>query len=188
MRAICAASAAALGAAALALAAPAATAADGKASPLFTVSPSTVTPGGRVFLSASGCETTATASSGVFEAVTIQPGTSSVVTVAAGARPGTQHSVQFTCGSRRGSFNLTIAGGSSTPTVSSTVSAVPASTVRATPGSSAPATPRGVRGGLGGSVGEMDTWDIVIGAALVLAASGGAVLAVRRRPADDHRH
>ena len=38
-------------------------------SPLFTVSPSTVSAGGRVNLSASGCDTTAYASSGVFDAV-----------------------------------------------------------------------------------------------------------------------
>ncbi|MER5769771.1 hypothetical protein [Streptomyces sp. NPDC001985] len=176
MRAICAASAAVLGAAALALTPPAATAADGKATPLFTVSPSTVAPGGRVSLSARGCSSTATASSGVFDAVTMGPGTSAVATVDRDARRGALYSVQFTCGSQRGSFNLAIAGGSASPTISSTSSV------------SAPATPQGVRGGLGGSVGEVDAGNIAIGAGLVLAATGAATLLVRRRAADDRRH
>lgn len=177
MRAISAASAAVLGAAALALSAPTAGAAESRATLLFTASPSTVVPGGRVALSASGCDTTATASSGVFDAVTIRPGTSTSVTVDSDARAGTQYSIQFTCGSRRGTFNLGIAGGRSSPTISSTVSVSPA-----------PATPQGVRGGLGGSVGEMDAANVAIGAGLVLAATSGAVLVVRRRTAQDRRH
>ncbi|MER7050612.1 hypothetical protein ABT391_37975 [Streptomyces jumonjinensis] len=193
MRAICAAFAAVLSATtALTLAAPAATAApgggdgkaEGRATPLFTASPSTVAPGGRVSLSASGCNTTATASSGVFEAVTIRPGTSSVATVYADARPGAQYSVQFTCGSQRGSFNLAIAGGSSTPTISSTAAVSAPAAVSAT----ASATPEGVRGGLGGSVGEADAGQIAIGAMLVLTATGAGVLVVRRRTAEEQRH
>ncbi|GLF92794.1 hypothetical protein [Streptomyces yaizuensis] len=183
MRAICATSAAtALAAAALVLSTPTAPAAPrlsgagGQASPLFTVSPSTVAPGGRVALSASGCDTTATASSGVFDAVTIRPGTSTRVTVDAAARPGAQYSVQFTCGSTRGTFNLGIAGGSSSPTISSTAAV------------SAPATPLGVRGGLGGSVGEVDAGEVAIGAALVLSALTAAAVLVRRRTPEDRRH
>ncbi|WP_329025509.1 hypothetical protein [Streptomyces sp. NBC_00690] len=178
MRAIRAASAALLGATALGwAAAPLAAAADTQASIYFTVSPSTVAPGGRVALSASGCNTTATASSGIFDAVTIRPGTSAVATVDPAARPGAQYSVQFTCGSQRGSFNLTIAGGRSTPTTSST----------ATTSSAPTTTPSGVLGGLGGSVEEMDTGTIALGASLVLAAAGTTVFVVRRR-VYGHRH
>ncbi|MFF8955043.1 hypothetical protein [Streptomyces sp. NPDC014894] len=45
-----------------------------------------------------------------------------------------------------------------------------------------------MRGGLGGSVGETDAVDVAIGAALVLASAGGAVLAIRRRSAQDRGH
>ncbi|MEO3973789.1 hypothetical protein [Streptomyces sp. CAU 1734] len=189
MRAISAASAALLGAAALCLTAPLAAAATVTGSApgtpgvdsgavLFTASPSTVAPGGRVALSASGCATTATASSGAFNGVTIRSGTSTVTTVRADARPGTQYSVQFTCGSRRGTFNLNIAGGLSTPTIAATAAV-----------SSPAASPQGVRGGLGGSVGEMNAGEITIGAALVVTAAAATAFAVRRRtPADDRRH
>ncbi|ANW17047.1 hypothetical protein I3J09_01740 [Streptomyces clavuligerus] len=198
MRAICATSAAALTAAALALAAPTATAvaprpvnAAEQTTPLFTVSPQAVVPGGRVLLSASGCATTATASSGLFDAVTIQPGTSARVTVAANARPGTQHSVQFTCGSQRGTFILGIAGGSSSPTISSTGSTGSTGSTDSTGptvSASAPATPLGVRGGLGGSVGEIDAGEVAVGAVLVLTALGAATVLVRRRTPEDPRH
>ncbi|MER6910271.1 hypothetical protein ABT354_01155 [Streptomyces sp. NPDC000594] len=183
MRAICATSvAAALSAAALALAAPTATAAaraagaGGQTSPLFTVSPSVVAPGGSVALSASGCATTATASSALFDAVTIRPGTSTRVTVSTAARPGTAHSVQFTCGAQRGTFTVTVSGGTSSPTISSTVTVSPA------------ATPLGVRGGLGGSVGEIDATEVAIGAALVLTALTSAGFLIRRRTPEDRRH
>ncbi len=172
MRAIRAATAALLGAASLVLTAPLAVADDGKqTSPLFTVSPSTVSPGGRVALSASGCTTTAYASSGVFDAVTIQPGTSATAVVDSDARPGAQYSVQFNCGSDRGTFNLTIAGGRSTPTTRSTVTT----------------SPQGVRGGLGGSAERMDPREIAAGGALVLAAATATVFVVRRR-AGSRRH
>ncbi|MER7664298.1 MULTISPECIES: hypothetical protein [unclassified Streptomyces] len=173
MRAIRAATATLLGAASLALAAPFAVADDDakQTSPLFTVSPSTVSPGGRVNLSASGCDTTAYASSGVFDAVTIQPGTSASAVVDSDARPGAQYSVQFNCGNDRGTFNLTIAGGRSTPTTGSTVTT----------------TPQGVQGGLGGSVGGLERGEVAAGAGLVLAAATATVFVLRRRVAD-RRH
>ncbi|MGI5404372.1 hypothetical protein ACQEVG_33955 [Streptomyces sp. CA-135486] len=165
MRAIRVASAALLGVASLALTAPTATAADNKGtSPIFTITPSTVSPGGRVTLSASGCNTTATAASGVFDTVNISPGSSATATVDLDARPGAQYSVQFNCpGQGTGSFNLTITGGRSTPTTRSTT------------------TPQGVRGGLGGSVGRMNTGEIVAGSALVVAAATATFFVVRRR-------
>ncbi|MEU4492279.1 hypothetical protein AB0F96_02165 [Streptomyces sp. NPDC023998] len=165
MRAIRVASAALLGVASLALTAPTATAADDKGtSPIFTITPSTVSPGGRVTLSASGCNTTATAASGVFDTVSISPGSSAGATVDLDARPGAQYSVQFNCpGQGTGSFNLTITGGRSTPTTRSTV------------------TPQGVRGGLGGSVGSMNPAEIAGGSALVMAAATATFFVIRRR-------
>ncbi|MFF3400055.1 hypothetical protein ACFYW6_16185 [Streptomyces sp. NPDC002659] len=174
MRAKRAASAALLGVASLTLTAPVAMAADSQvSSPVFSVAPSTVSPGGRVTLSATGCNTTSTASSGIFDTVSISPGSSATVTVDLDARPGAQYSVQFNCpGQGTGSFNLTISGGRSTPTI------------RTTSTSTAPA---GVRGGLGGSIGGLNAGELAAGTALVVAAATGTIFVVRRR-AESRRH
>lgn len=183
MRAIRAASTALLGAAALALAAPAASAADGapalhprapqplraKAPGDFVVSPSLVAPGGRVTLSAPGCRSTATASAGIFDTVTIAPGSSATATVDWDAKRGAVYTVSFNCtGGVQDTVTLTISGAptpTATPTISSTV---------LTP-------PRGVQGGLGGSVGGIDTGTLAAGTGLVVAAAAGLVFVVRRR-------
>ncbi|MGW1934961.1 hypothetical protein [Streptomyces sp. NPDC001919] len=179
MRAIRAASTALLGAAALALAAPTAVAADGAPAPNpraarakapgdFVVSPSVVAPGGRVTLSAPGCASTATASAGIFDTVTIASGSAAIATVDADARRGAVYTVSFNCtGGIAETVNLTISGvPTATPTISSTI---------LTP-------PRGVRGGLGGSVGGFEPLELAAGGALVLAAAaGGGLFIVRRR-------
>ncbi|NUJ99557.1 hypothetical protein HRW23_10185 [Streptomyces lunaelactis] len=173
MRAIRAASAALLGVASLALTAPLAAATDSKqTTPFFTVIPSTVSPGGRVTLSASGCNGPATATSGVFDAVTINQGTSTSTSVDADARPGAVFTVRFICtGQASGNFDITIAGGRSTPTISSTVST----------------SPGAVRGGLGGSIGGMNAGELAAGTALVVAAATATVYVVRRR-SGSHQH
>ncbi|MFJ6632041.1 hypothetical protein ACIQMR_11680 [Streptomyces sp. NPDC091376] len=183
MRAIPVASAALMGAAALALTLPTAAAdtADGAggsvhkqptAQPFaFAVTPSTVAPGGTVTLGVSGCSTTATASSGVFDTETINPRQTGTATIDWDARRGAVYSVQFTCNGQTGTTDLTIsggAGGSATPTTRSTAtSTVPA--------------PQGVRGGIGGSISRMNAGEIAAGAVLVLAASGGVFYVLRRR-------
>ncbi|MET9624566.1 MULTISPECIES: hypothetical protein [unclassified Streptomyces] len=187
MRAIRAASAALLGAATLALAAPVAAAADGAPAPNpraarakapgdFVVSPSVVAPGGRVTLSAPGCASTATASAGIFDTVTIPPGATATALVDSDARRGAVYTVTFNCtGGVQESVTLTITGTpTATPTISSTV---------LTP-------PRGVQGGLGGSVDGIDTATLAVGSGLVLAAATGLVLVVRRRaqPTRGRRH
>ncbi|TXS31280.1 hypothetical protein EAO70_02070 [Streptomyces sp. adm13(2018)] len=185
MRAIRAASTALLGAAALALAAPTAVAADGAPAPNpraarakapgdFVVSPSLVAPGGRVSLSAPGCASTATASAGIFDTVTIAPGSAAIATVDADARRGAVYTVSFNCtGGVSETVNLTISGvPTATPTISSTV---------LTP-------PRGVRGGLGGSVGGFEPLELAGGGALVLAAAVGGVYVLRRRSGAARRH
>ncbi|MFI8521165.1 hypothetical protein ACIGEZ_25595 [Streptomyces sp. NPDC085481] len=185
MRAIRAASTALLGAAAIALAAPLA-AADGapapnpKAAPRakapgdFVVSPGVVNPGGRITVSAPGCASTATASAGIFDTVTIAPGSAATATVDLDARRGAVYTVSFNCtGGISGTVDLTIRGGAtSTPTSSSTL---------LTP-------PRGVQGGLGGSTDSADTWALAGGGAMVLAAAGGVVFVVRRRASAGRRH
>jgi hypothetical protein len=172
MRAIRVASAALLGVASLPLTAPTAAAADGRLTqPFFTVTPSTVAPGGRVTLSASGCPTTATATSGVFDAVTISPGTSTTALVDSDARRGAVYSVQFRCGAQSGRFNLTIAGGQATPTIRATTAT----------------SPGAVRGGVGGSIGGLNAGEIAAGTALVVVAATGAIYVVRRR-LNNRRH
>ncbi|WP_406864473.1 hypothetical protein ABZO31_30110 [Streptomyces sp. HUAS MG47] len=180
MRAIRAASTALLGAAALALTAPAAVAADGAPAPNtgqrrvakapgdFVISPSTVAPGGRITLRAPGCASTATASSGIFDTVTIPPGSSATATVDWDARRGAVYTVAFNCtGGITDTVDLTIQGATTAPTTSSTI---------LTP-------PRGVRGGLGGSVDGTDAVALAVGGGLVLAAAAGVVFVVRRRTA-----
>ncbi|WP_406064668.1 hypothetical protein OG462_36985 [Streptomyces sp. NBC_01077] len=185
MRAIRAATTALLGAAALALAAPAAVAADGAPAPNpraarakapgdFVVSPSLVSPGGRVTLSAPGCASTATASAGIFDTVAIAPGSAATATVDMDARRGAVYTVSFNCtGGIADTVDLTISGVPTvTPTISSTL---------LTP-------PRGVQGGLGGSVGGFEPLQLAAGGALVLAATVGGVYVIRRRSGSARRH
>ncbi|MFB7512056.1 hypothetical protein [Streptomyces sp. NPDC056144] len=192
MRAIRAASTALLGAAALALAAPTtlALAAEGgpaahprapgpkapgaKAPGDFVVSPGVVDPGGRVTLSAPGCASTATASAGIFDTVTIAPNSAATATVDWDAKRGAVYTVSFNCtGGVQDTVDLTISGATTAPaTISSTILT----------------TPRGVQGGLGGSVDEVDGTALAAGTALVLAAATGAVYVVRRRSGTTRRH
>ncbi|GAA2454208.1 MULTISPECIES: hypothetical protein [Streptomyces] len=185
MRAIGAASAALLGAAALALTAPAPAVASGKYAPGdFAISPSTVQPGGRVVLTAPGCSGTAMASSGVFDTVTIPAGRSATATVDWDARRGAVYTVSFTCaGGTPGTVDLSIAPATSTPTTSST--AVPTVTTTRTVTTTAPS--QGVRGGVGGSIGGLNAGQLAAGTGLVVAAATGVVFMLRRR-ADNRRH
>ncbi|MGI5358682.1 hypothetical protein ACQI4E_25665 [Streptomyces sp. CA-252508] len=185
MRAIGAASAALLGAAALALTAPAPAVASGKYAPGdFAISPSTVQPGGRVVLTAPGCSGTAMASSGVFDTVTIPAGRSATATVDWDARRGAVYTVSFTCaGGTPGTADLSIAPATSTPTTSST--AVPTVTATRTVTTTAPS--QGVRGGVGGSIGGLNAGQLAAGTGLVVAAATGVVFMLRRR-ADNRRH
>ncbi|MHC6625182.1 hypothetical protein ACYTFC_03555 [Streptomyces globosus] len=157
----------------------------------FALTPSTVAPGGQTVLSVTGCDAAfATASSGVFDTVSIARGSTARVTVDRDARRGAVYSVTFTCNGENGSADLTIAGGTGTPTTSSTSAERPAAPRAATATAAGPAesaAARGVRGGLGGSVAGMDARELGAGAALFLAAAAGTVVALRRR-ASAHRH
>ncbi|MET9700230.1 hypothetical protein ABZY31_25405 [Streptomyces sp. NPDC006529] len=130
----------------------------------FAVAPSTVAPGGTVVLSVSGCvAASTTVSSGVFDTVSVPKGQTVRVTVDRDARRGARYSVNFTCNNETGSTDLTIAGGTSTPTTRSTTAV------------------RGVRGGLGGSVAGMDVRELAAGGGLLLVAAAGTGYLVRRR-------
>ncbi|MFJ6480022.1 MULTISPECIES: hypothetical protein [unclassified Streptomyces] len=164
------------------LGAPAATAAE--AQPItsfgFTLTPSTVAPGGQTVLAVSRCNAAyATASSGVFDTVSIARGQTVRVTVDRDARRGAVYSVSFTCNGETGSADLTIAGGTTGPTTSSTRTGTGTGT--GTTRFPTPSSALGVRGGLGGSVAGMDPLELGAGAGLFLAAAGGTVFALRRR-------
>ncbi|MFJ2742805.1 hypothetical protein ACIO3O_24440 [Streptomyces sp. NPDC087440] len=182
--------AAALGAAALTCVVAPAQAADGnqgakkEGSAGFSVSPSTIAAGGKVTLAAPGCTGPATATAGVFDTVVIQPGKAQQVTVGWDSKPGAMYDIAFTCDGTKGSAALTIAGGA-LPTTSST--SLPSRTTSAAPITTA-SPARGVRGGLGGSIGGMDTTQVAGGAALVVLAVGGTFYAVHRRAAGARRH
>ncbi|MFE9795658.1 hypothetical protein ACFYRL_28445 [Streptomyces goshikiensis] len=174
----------------------------------FTVTPSTVAPGGQAVLSVSGCNAAyTTASSGIFDTVSIARGQTARVTVDRDARRGAVYSVSFTCNGETGSADVTIAGGTTRPTTSSTAgvsrnsaAAVPRNSAAPVPRNSVPAAPvpagsapapsvpapsgsgaLGVRGGLGGSVAGMDPLELGAGTAFFLAAAAGTAYVVRRR-------
>ncbi|KOY55396.1 hypothetical protein [Streptomyces sp. XY332] len=170
------------------LGAPSATAAE--AQPVtsfgFAITPSTVAPGGRTVLSVTGCNAAyATVSSGVFDTVSIARGQTARVTVDRDARRGAVYSVSFTCNGETGSADLTITGGTTRPTTSSTSTATARSNTSVTSTSTGGAS-LGVRGGLGGSVAGMDTRELGAGTGLFLAAAGGTAYALRRRSARGH--
>ncbi|MFD3326748.1 hypothetical protein [Streptomyces sp. NPDC058701] len=128
-----------------ALGAPAAHAAE--AAPVtsfgFSLTPSTVAPGGQVVLAVTGCDAAfATSSSGIFDTVSIARGRTVRVTVDRDARRGAQYSVSFTCNGETGSADLTITGGTSSPTTSSTTTATATATATPNAARTIPAAPR----------------------------------------------
>lgn len=165
MRAIRAASAALLGASALAITAPAAQAQGDTSGFWARVLPTTIAPGGQVTLRATGCEQSVTVASAVFDTVTIPQGrTKARATVDRDAEPGAVYEVAFYCGTFWQSVDLTIAGGR-------------------------PERPsyqqRGVQAGEGGSFAGLNLKQIGLGAALVTASVGTAYHLSRRRPDED---
>ncbi|WP_405792815.1 hypothetical protein [Streptomyces sp. NBC_01506] len=186
MRAIRAASAALLGAAALALTTPAVAMATAAApvTPFgFAVTPSVIAAGGQVTLTVTGCSSTATAESGVFDDTPIPSGGSARATIFWDAKPGAMYEVTFTCNGEEGTTDLTIAGGTPAPTPTPTRTVTASPTRTATTSSTAIAPPGGVKGGLGGSFIGMNGTELAIGTGLVAAAAVGTVLVVRRRSA-----
>ncbi|RVU22224.1 hypothetical protein EOT10_22485 [Streptomyces antnestii] len=126
----------------------------------FTVSPTTVSPGGTVTLNATGCEApTVRVTAPVFDDVTLTAGRSATATVFPDAKPGARYTVTFECKGERGTTTLTISGGGATP---------------------APVR-QGVQAGVGGSLSRLDATQLIAGTALVAGALGAGVYAARRR-------
>ncbi|MFI1029077.1 hypothetical protein [Streptomyces sp. NPDC020951] len=166
MRAIRVASAALLGVTALTFCASAAVADDDHyvMSNGYSVLPSAVAAGGQVTVEVdrhtSGCRSSVTVTSEVFDAVVIPRGSSSaVVLVDRDARAGASYRVTFSCGGLSAVKELTIVGGRPVP--------------------------QGVHAGEGGSVAGFDLEEIGLGAALIAGSVGAAYYFSRRRAGED---
>ena len=177
MRAIRVASAALLGFTALTFSAPAAVAGeeDHNITPFgFSVQPSTIAAGGQVSLLLKrdgGCSGRATVTSGVFDTVVIPKGQNSATAMVDwDAKPGAVYEVTFTCEGMSGHTDLTIAAGRSGDHEQSQYP-VPIQ--------------RGVRAGVGGTVGGFDLKEVGLGAALIAGSVGAAWYMSRRRTSAD---
>ncbi|ATL32436.1 hypothetical protein [Streptomyces formicae] len=172
MRAIRVASAALLTATALTLTAPTATAAvagddtnNNITSFGFRVTPSTIAAGGQVTLSVDSCDGDTKVTSGIFDDATIPKGQqSTTASVFWDAKPGAMYEVTFDCKGETGKTDLTIATG------------------RPDNGT----THKGVKAGIGGSLGGLDLHEIALGSALILGALGTAYYKTRRRTGEDN--
>ncbi|MFD4628316.1 hypothetical protein ACFVYR_00220 [Streptomyces sp. NPDC058284] len=187
MSAIRIASAALLTASALAVTAPAATAAtaavlgeENVTAFGFSVTPTTIAAGGQVTLNVDGCDGETKVTSGVFDDTTIPKGQKSATAqVFWDAKPGATYEVTFTCnGSNPGSdkTDLTIATGRPDNN-----SHHPNNTHH--PDHHAH---KGVKAGTGGSLGGFDLHEIALGGALILGTVGTAYYKMRRRTGGDH--
>ncbi|WP_329284756.1 hypothetical protein [Streptomyces sp. NBC_00691] len=183
MRAIRAASAALLSAAAVVVTvAPAALAGEddrGITSFGFSVSPETVAPGGTVTLKSDGCEVpSVTVTSGVFDTVTLNEGRSGNATVDIDAKAGTQYEITFDCKGERGTATLTITQGGGT-----------GGNTTGHNESTPPGAHKGVKAGYGTAAGSTDAdglgvTEVVTGVLLIVGALGAAVVLTRRRDAE----
>ncbi|MEU5900017.1 hypothetical protein [Streptomyces venezuelae] len=179
MRAIRVASAALLTASALALSAPAASAAavgeENVTAFGFSISPKTVAAGGQVTLSVDGCDGDTKVTSGVFDDTTIPKGQKSATAqVFWDAKPGAMYEVTFTCNdSNPGSdkTDLTIATGR--PDNNSHHNQHNQHN-------------KGVKAGIGGSFGGLDLHEIALGSALIIGTLGTAYYKARRRTGEDN--
>ncbi|MCD2463332.1 MULTISPECIES: hypothetical protein [unclassified Streptomyces] len=183
MRAIRAASAALLSAAAVvATVAPAAMAGEDDhniTSFGFSVSPETVAPGGSVTLKSDGCEVpSVTVTSGVFDTVTLNEGRSGNATVDIDAKAGAQYEITFDCKGERGTATLTISQGGT--------GGHPTGHEESPP----PGAHKGVKAGYGTAAASgadtdgLGVTEVVTGVLLIVGALGAAVVLTRRRATD----
>ncbi|MFF3492277.1 hypothetical protein ACFYWS_13085 [Streptomyces sp. NPDC002795] len=167
MHAIRGASAVVLSLSALTLTAPSAHASDSDSGSFRpSVSPTTIAAGGKVTLSARGCDKVTRVKAAVFEKAEIYPGDGPETrTVDWDAEQGSVYQVKFRCGDQDPvMLNLTIATGR--------------------PDSTPSPVPQGVRAGIGGSAGGLDLQEVALGGALIAGALGTAYLVARRRTGD----
>ncbi|WP_405877858.1 hypothetical protein OG762_04025 [Streptomyces sp. NBC_01136] len=146
----------------------------------FNVQPQTIEAGGRLRLNAESCNSVARVSSEVFDAVSIPRGQSSATAlIDRGVRAGAVYEVTFQCGNESGHTEVTIAGARTSNNGRTTNNGDNGESAR-----DPVPVQRGVRAGVGGSVGGFDLREIGLGAALTGGCVGTAWYMARRR-ADD---
>ncbi len=142
----------------------------------FRVTPSTIAAGGQVTLSVDGCDGDAKVTSGIFDDAHIPKGqTSTTAQVFWEAKPGAMYEVTFACKGETGKADLTIATGR------------PDDNGRHDPNQDHRQNQvhKGVKAGVGGSLGGLDLHEIAIGSALILGTLGVAYRRTRRRTGED---
>ncbi|MGW6962625.1 hypothetical protein ACWGET_00985 [Streptomyces zaomyceticus] len=192
MRAIRAASVALLSAAAVIVVAPTALAGEdenrGVTSFGFSVTPTTIAPGGTVTLTSDGCEEpSVTVTSGVFDTITLNEGRSGTATVDLDAKAGAQYEITFDCKGERGTTTLTVAQGGTGGT-----GGTGGNTGGNTGGhdaGTATGAHKGVKAGYGTAAASgadsegLGVAEVVTGVLLIAGALGAAVVLTRRRDA-----
>ncbi|MFD7961962.1 hypothetical protein ACFV5J_14290 [Streptomyces zaomyceticus] len=189
MRAIRAASVALLSAAAVIVVAPTALAGEdenhGVTSFGFSVTPTTIAPGGTVTLTSDGCEEpSVTVTSGVFDTITLNEGRSGTATVDLDAKAGAQYEITFDCKGERGTTTLTVAQGGTGGTGGNT-----SGNTGGHDEGTATGAHKGVKAGYGtaaatGADSEgLGVAEVVTGVLLIAGALGAAVVLTRRRDA-----
>ncbi|MFF8653049.1 hypothetical protein [Streptomyces huasconensis] len=140
----------------------------------FRVTPSTIAAGGQVTLSVDGCEGDTKVTSGIFDDAHIPKGqTTTTAQVFWDAKPGAMYEVTFDCKGEIGKTDLTIATGR------------PDDDGRRDQEHQPPAQ-KGVKAGVGGSLGGLDLHEIALGSALILGAVGTAYYKSRRRTGENN--
>ncbi|MEU7120971.1 hypothetical protein [Streptomyces zaomyceticus] len=189
MRAIRAASVALLSAAAVILVAPTALAGEdenrGVTSFGFSVTPTTIAPGGTVTLTSDGCEEpSVTVTSGVFDTITLNEGRSGTATVDLDAKAGAQYEITFDCKGERGTTTLTVAQGGTGGTGGNT-----GGNTGGHDAGTATGAHKGVKAGYGTAAASgadsegLGVAEVVTGVLLIAGALGAAVVLTRRRDA-----
>ncbi|MGA4845224.1 hypothetical protein ACOBQB_02680 [Streptomyces sp. G5(2025)] len=136
----------------------------------FRVTPSTIAAGGQVTLSVDGCEGDTKVTSGIFDDAHIPKGqTTTTAQVFRDAKPGAMYEVTFDCKGEIGKTDLTIATGRPDNN-----------------GHRDPTHNKGVKAGIGGSLGGLDLHEIALGSALILGAVGAAYYKSRRRTGENN--
>ncbi|MFB7543472.1 hypothetical protein ACFC0N_26705 [Streptomyces zaomyceticus] len=189
MRAIRAASVALLSAAAVIVVAPTALAGEdenhGVTSFGFSVTPTTIAPGGTVTLTSDGCEEpSVTVTSGVFDTITLNEGRSGTATVDLDAKAGAQYEITFDCKGERGTTTLTVAQGGTGGTGGNT-----GGNTGGHDAGTATGAHKGVKAGYGTAAASgadsegLGVAEVVTGVLLIAGALGAAVVLTRRRDA-----
>ncbi|GHG39320.1 hypothetical protein [Streptomyces zaomyceticus] len=189
MRAIRAASVALLSAAAVIVVAPTALAGEdenhGITSFGFSVTPTTIAPGGTVTLTSDGCEEpSVTVTSGVFDTITLNEGRSGTATVDLDAKAGAQYEITFDCKGERGTTTLTVAQGGTGGTGGNT-----GGNTGGHDEGTATGAHKGVKAGYGTAAASgadsegLGVAEVVTGVLLIAGALGAAVVLTRRRDA-----